>query len=183
MSNVILTTEELFKEVWKPVKGWEEFYEVSDMGRCRSLDRMVVDKNGMQTKRKGRMLIVSDTGKSRTVCLAAEGNKKTHSICVLVMLHFGPKPEFDDCKVHHEDGDIGNNRYSNLTWKHNEDSGQALSNYYGVHLRTVYTADIRLSDGRRLRIGSFNTELQAAEAYDKYVIENDLQMPINNLIS
>ena len=30
------------EEVWKPVKGFEDFYEVSNFGRVRSLDRVIV---------------------------------------------------------------------------------------------------------------------------------------------
>ncbi len=35
-------------EEWKPVVGYDGFYEVSDMGRIRSLDRMI-----RRAKRKG----------------------------------------------------------------------------------------------------------------------------------
>ena len=39
-------------EIWKPVKGYEELYEVSNMGRVRSLDRVVYQKNkfGMMSR-------------------------------------------------------------------------------------------------------------------------------------
>ena len=37
-----LTWDELMKEVWRPVPGWESLYEVSDLGRVRSFDRPVV---------------------------------------------------------------------------------------------------------------------------------------------
>jgi hypothetical protein len=39
-------------ENWKPVVGWEDFYEVSDMGRVRSLDRVAVNSRN----RHGRIL-------------------------------------------------------------------------------------------------------------------------------
>jgi hypothetical protein len=32
-------------EVWIPVKGYEEFYEISSFGRLRSLDRFIERKS------------------------------------------------------------------------------------------------------------------------------------------
>ena len=37
-NNIISNAKE---EIWKPVKGYEGFYEVSNLGRIRSLDRTV----------------------------------------------------------------------------------------------------------------------------------------------
>lgn len=42
-------------ERWLPVPGWEGFYEVSDQGRVRGLDRVLVRKNGTIHTEKGRM--------------------------------------------------------------------------------------------------------------------------------
>lgn len=39
-------------EIWKPVKGYENFYEVSDTGRIRSLDRTIVFKDGRKSFRQ-----------------------------------------------------------------------------------------------------------------------------------
>ena len=46
------------EEVWKPIKGYEGLYEVSNYGRVRSLDRYVnsaSSKTGYQLA-KGRIL-------------------------------------------------------------------------------------------------------------------------------
>ena len=34
------------KEVFKPIKGYEGIYEVSNLGRVKSLERIVIYKNG-----------------------------------------------------------------------------------------------------------------------------------------
>ena len=31
------------EEIWRPVKDYEGYYEVSNLGRVRSIDRVVVD--------------------------------------------------------------------------------------------------------------------------------------------
>lgn len=42
-------------EIWKAVVGYEGLYEVSNMGKVRSLDRTVKNKNGLAVK-KGKMI-------------------------------------------------------------------------------------------------------------------------------
>lgn len=37
--------EKLFNEIWKPVKGFEGLYEVSNKGNVRSVDRYVMNGN------------------------------------------------------------------------------------------------------------------------------------------
>ena len=40
-------------EIWKDVKGFEGFYQVSNLGRVRSLDRIAVSENRSTQKIKG----------------------------------------------------------------------------------------------------------------------------------
>ena len=43
-------------EIWKPISGYEGVYEVSNLGRVRSCDRIVVCNDGRKYKRKGKVL-------------------------------------------------------------------------------------------------------------------------------
>ena len=43
-------------ENWKAIKNYEGLYEVSDLGRVRSLDRMVAVPHGGQRLAKGQVL-------------------------------------------------------------------------------------------------------------------------------
>lgn len=45
------------KEHWRPVVGFEGLYEVSDQGRVRSLDRVVMRGNGYKQPIRGQVLI------------------------------------------------------------------------------------------------------------------------------
>ncbi len=47
-------------ERWVPVVGFEECYEVSDLGRVRSLDRLVVRSNGAPYTVRGIMKALSN---------------------------------------------------------------------------------------------------------------------------
>jgi hypothetical protein len=40
-------------EWWRPYPGWEGWYDVSDKGRVRSLDRIVTDRNGRRSRQRG----------------------------------------------------------------------------------------------------------------------------------
>ena len=95
-------------EVWKPIPGYKG-YEVSNLGRVRSLDRYLPDGR----RRKGTVLRASiDTGGYPTVTLGHRGQHRVHRI---VMLAFcGPVPEGKE--VCHLDGNRQNNAIPNLRY-------------------------------------------------------------------
>lgn len=104
------------RERWLPVVGYEGLYEVSDLGRVRSLDRHV--RSRFQTRLvKGRVLTpdVDQHGYLR-VCLSVAQRKRHHQVHRLVLLAFrGPCPEgMQAC--HFPDRDPENSRLSNLRW-------------------------------------------------------------------
>ena len=43
-------------EIWKDIQGYEGFYQVSNLGRIRSLDRTITDSIGRKRLYKGRIL-------------------------------------------------------------------------------------------------------------------------------
>ena len=50
------------KEVWKDIKGFEGFYQVSNMGRVKSLERTITRKDGrtdFETNSKPLRLLAS----------------------------------------------------------------------------------------------------------------------------
>lgn len=102
-------------ELWKPVIGYEGLYEVSDMGRVRSLDRKVKYSNGSIHPHPGRMLKFTPLHGYPTVCLAKKGTRKTSYVHILVLEAFvGPRPpKMEGC---HSDDVRTNNNLSNLRW-------------------------------------------------------------------
>ena len=65
------------KEVWKDISGFEGFYQVSDKGRVRSLDRVIWNKasNAFQSL-KGKVLKPVDNGDYWYVDLRNGGQTK-----------------------------------------------------------------------------------------------------------
>lgn len=100
-------------ETWKPVYGFEGFYEVSDHGRIRSLDRVVQRSPHPQTIH-GRVLKGS-TAKSGhiQVRLKNAGKGKSNYVHRIVYEAFiGPIPK--GLEVRHMNGIPGDNRLVNL---------------------------------------------------------------------
>lgn len=82
------------EERWLPVVGWEGLYEVSDMGRVRSLDRTVPTSGGRYRRAPGCILKPQKRSGYQVVMLRRIPDRKTYYIHDLVLSAFvGPKPE------------------------------------------------------------------------------------------
>lgn len=114
-NRTTITTVKM-KEVWKPVEGFEGYYEVSNCGRVKSLDRVVTDTIGRKYYYKGKIIKVSTyrTGYNY-VNLWMSSKIKTFLVHRLVALSFVPNPHSKPM-VNHLDGVKSNNYYSNLEW-------------------------------------------------------------------
>jgi len=99
-------------ENWKAIAGYEGFYEISDLGRVRGIDRL--DPRGKRIK--SRVLRPSINKGYPNVHLSRRGKVKTFQVHTLVLTTFiGPKPSGKECA--HADGDPGNAALLNLSWK------------------------------------------------------------------
>jgi len=101
-------------EQWKPVPDYEGFYEVSDLGRVRSLPRPHTPN---KRSYEGRILSEkSRRGKYRAAHLCKPGEKTFIAyVHHLVLLAFvGPRPT--DAVACHNNGNRDDNRLANLRW-------------------------------------------------------------------
>ena len=93
-------------EIWKPIKGYEGLYEVSNLGNVKSL----CDKRGERLRK-----LVPDKNGYMTVCLKKEGkycNKKVHRLVASAFL----ENEENYPHVNHKDLNKANNAVENLEW-------------------------------------------------------------------
>ena len=100
-------------EMWKDIPGGEGFYQASDRGRIRSVDRHVRGKHGL-TFYRGRVL-KPGRGKYMVVVLTRGDERLCEYIHRLVMLTFkGPCPP--RLEVCHSDSDRYNCKLDNMRY-------------------------------------------------------------------
>ena len=103
--------------MWKDIKDYEGLYQINEYGVIRSLDRVVIDKNGREIKFKGKIIKQRPTTTSDyLVCdLSKNGKRKHYCVHRLVAIAF-VSGWFENAVVDHIDGNIYNNHFTNLRW-------------------------------------------------------------------
>ena len=162
-------------EIWKPIKGFERIYEVSNLGNIRNARNILL---------KG---YVNNKG-YHCIDLTIDGIRSKHLRHRLVMLAFVPNPK-NLPEVNHIDENKANNALSNLEWcsrSHNKQHSMAsgtyqkifttrnslgkkhkpntASKYHNVSFdkeRNKWTAVI-ISNKKRYGFKRFDTEIEAA---------------------
>lgn len=97
-------------EEWRDVPGYEGFYQVSSLGRLKSLDRISYGK-----KYFGKILSGNGNGQYVIDILCKKGKRKTVRRHRIVAEAFIPNPCHKP-EVNHLDGDKENNAVDNLEW-------------------------------------------------------------------
>lgn len=99
-------------EQWKPIPGYEGRYEVSDLGRVRSLDHVLPNGHFY----KGQIIAPrKNNGGYMLVNLSRSNNIRTFSLHKLVALVFVDNPN-QLSQVNHINEDKTDNRADNLEW-------------------------------------------------------------------
>lgn len=104
------------KEIWKAVDGYEGWYEVSNCGNVRSVDRMVTYSNGVKHLWKGKILKIRKNRYGYLFCRLCKNSKyKAITVHRLVAQAFLPNPD-NLPEINHKDEDKTNNCVVNLEW-------------------------------------------------------------------
>lgn len=105
-----------YNEIWKDIKNYEGLYQVSNLGRVKSLDRVLKQKNGIEKRVKG--IILKQNCKKTgylTVVLQKNNKQKTMLVHRLVAEAFIPNEE-NKPQVNHINEIKTDNRADNLNW-------------------------------------------------------------------
>lgn len=125
-------------EIWAPVKGWEDYYEVSDQGRVRRI------LGGQGVRDVGSPKKVTISNAHAVVSLSRNGKTEVFHIHHLMMCAFTEGKPFPEAQIRHLDGNGLNNTLENLAW------GTAQEN-----------ADDRVHHGATASLAAFFDEIQS----------------------
>lgn len=130
-------------EVWKPIKGFEGKYEVSDHGRVRSLDRIIIKMNYGQMREspmRGRILKTRKLPNGYLRVSLGFGND-TYVHHLVLETFAGNRP--DGFQAAHADGNPANNALNNLGWK------TALENSHDKYKHGTVCYGLKNPSGRK----------------------------------
>lgn len=103
-------------EEWKDIPGYEGLYQVSDQGRVRSLDRIVVNSRNVYRTLKGRILRpLKYRNGYFYIVLSKDNHRKNCRVHRLVARAFIPNPE-NKPHLDHINTKRDDNRVENLRW-------------------------------------------------------------------
>ena len=138
-------------EEWRDVVGYENLYQVSNLGNVKSLDRVIDTKRGVRTF-EGRMLKQCKLKIGyMSVGLSKDGKLKTMYVHRLLMEAFYGL-DADKVCVNHINGDRSDNRIENLEWV--------------TYLENLtHAIDILKSTTIRKKIGKFNKNNKLIKEY------------------
>ena len=159
-------------EVWKSIKGYEGLYQVSNMGRVKSLERIITKRNGLKQSVQGRILkpIVGQDGYLLVNLYDSSGKRKSFYAHRLVCETFLDNPENKPC-VNHIDENKTNNVASNLEWCTYKEN-----NNYGTRNARIAKANVKnkskpvgqyIRDGNLIKIWQSINEVERQLGFRK----------------
>ena len=166
-------------EIWIPVKGYEGYYFVSNLGQIKSADRTITRIDGNPQHFRSRILrqAVNSSGYC-VVQLCINGLCKTRMVHHIVASAFLNYDSTSGLVVNHINHNKMNNSVENLdvvTHRYNSSCHRYLqgktSKYAGVHFdkrKKKWMAQIQIC-GKRKFLGYYDTEKEAANVYQKAI--------------
>lgn len=173
-SELIKSDKKMQQEIWKVVNGYEGIYEVSNLGRVKSIGREVLRGKNHLYQTKTRILSLSTSGRYQHIRLYNNGTSKRFYIHHLVCFVFlGYERKDSKIVVDHINNVGTDNRLVNLqviTQRENlSKENRGNSKYTGVHFYKrdkKWMAYISINSKRK-HLGYFDNEYDAHLEYKR----------------
>lgn len=143
----MFTEEELEKEEWRDIAGYEGKYKISSLGR---LSMSGVYRDGRRYSPRIKKTRFDVGGYEYAVLTNFNGDVKTWKIHRVVALAFIPNPYEYPC-IDHLDGNRDNNRASNLRWAtHSMNANNPITRQRLSDSLKLYCSSERVREQRRI---------------------------------
>lgn len=169
-------------EIFKDIEGYEGFYQVSNLGRVKSLPRKVIREGKRNFYTAGKILtpMLNKKGYQRVRLYNKKGSKD-FSVHGLVVSTFLNKEVSEGMVIDHIDNNPANNRVENLqiiSFRENstKDKKNKTSKFRGVSWYKVgkkWRAAITINR-KPINLGHYESEEEASRIYEKAVKNVDL---------
>lgn len=149
------------QEIWKDIKGYEGLYQVSNLGRVKSLKRITKIPNAKRIEKE--KILKSHVNKESGyiyVILCSKGKTKGFRVHRLVAQTFIPNPN-NLPQVNHKDEYKSNNCVDNLEWcssKYNNNYGNKRIKSQKARYKKIIQCDL---EGNYIK--TWNSIKQASE--------------------
>jgi hypothetical protein len=162
-------------EVWKDIEGYEGYYQVSNFGNVKSLNRSIPNSRCGTVRVKERILKPRKNHKGYfCVLLMKNSIPSNRLIHRLVCMSFLPNEENKE-QVNHKNGVKTDNRLENLEWstqseniRHAFDNGLKFS--LGVVGEKNYNSKLSEQDVRDIRISNLSQKILS----EKYKVHQSI---------
>lgn len=106
----------VMNEIWKDVSGFEGYYQVSNLGRVKSYDRVITERGGITRKHYGRIIHhgLAGCGYAQIHLYVNGVQTVTYAHRLVAAAFIGPCP--DGLEVNHKNGNKQDNRVENLEY-------------------------------------------------------------------
>lgn len=174
-------------EIWLPVYGWENYYEVSSLGNMRRIERVIIKKNGKKNTYRAKDLKPSIDSKGYLyIKVHPEGaerkDRKNIRVHRIVMSTFcGPS----NLTVDHINRIRADNRLENLRYVSLRENSIAASPknddmIYITHLparkhyKERWAVSLRDNNGKKIQVGSRNCLEKARKLRNDFILKNGI---------
>lgn len=174
------------EEIWKDITDYEGLYQISNLGRVKSIERVTTKGNGFDYNVKEIILKPYKRNSYLNLKLCKNSVYKSFDVHRLVALHFIKNENniITHSYINHKDKNIENNNVENLEWvsnrensSHNKIGKNFASKFIGVSWEAThkkFRCRIQIN-GKQESIGESINEIDVAEVYLEFCKNNNIE--------